>query len=73
MTFAGPAPELAPIPGVRATRTGPDAVRYEVRGLAGALIDALAGHQVASIDSREASLEEIFLHHYDGAGDRARP
>jgi ABC-2 type transport system ATP-binding protein len=73
VTFAGPAPELPPVPGVSATRTGPDAVRYEVRGPAGPLIDVLAGHQVASIHSREASLEEIFLHHYSGAGDRARP
>jgi ABC-2 type transport system ATP-binding protein len=37
----------------------------------GPLIDALAGYPVESLHSREPSLEEIFLHHYDD-GDARR-
>ncbi len=65
VTFSGPLPELAPLQGVHATRTGPQTLRFELAGSAGPLIDALAGHQVATIRSRETSLEEIFLHQYD--------
>ena len=34
----------------------------------GPLIAALAEHPVETLTSREPSLEEIFLHHYDGSG-----
>jgi ABC-2 type transport system ATP-binding protein len=36
------------------------------------LLAALAGRPVVTLTSREPSLEEIFLHHYDGSdhGDR---
>ena len=37
-------------------------------GSVGPLLEALAGHEVVALTSREPSLEEIFLHHYD-AGD----
>jgi ABC-2 type transport system ATP-binding protein len=71
-TFAGPAPELAPLPGVHATAAGPNALRFEVTGEIAPLIAALAPYPVATLTSREPSLEEIFLHHYDesdgGAG-----
>jgi ABC-2 type transport system ATP-binding protein len=30
------------------------------------VVTALAGHPVTALVSREPSLEEIFLHHYDG-------
>ena len=30
----------------------------------------LAGHPVTALISREPSLEEIFLHHYDGSDGR---
>ena len=40
----------------------------EVTGSIGPVIAALAGHPVASLQTREPSLEEIFLHHYDGSG-----
>ena len=36
-------------------------------GEIGPLIAALAEHPVATLTSREPSLEEIFLHHYDGS------
>jgi ABC-2 type transport system ATP-binding protein len=45
-------------------------VRAEVSGSVGPLIAALAGHPVAALESREPSLEEIFLHHYDASDGR---
>jgi ABC-2 type transport system ATP-binding protein len=68
VTFAGRAPELAPLPGVRVESVGPNALRLEVLGSVGPLIAALAEHPVETLTSREPSLEEIFLHHYDGSG-----
>ena len=65
VSFAGPAPELPPLAGVSAQPAGENAVRYQVAGAVGPLIAALAGHQVAALTTREPSLEEIFLHHYD--------
>ncbi len=65
VTFDGPPPGLDGIPGVTATGAGQNAVRYEVAGGVGPLIAALADHPVVSLTSREPSLEEIFLHHYD--------
>jgi ABC-2 type transport system ATP-binding protein len=70
VTFDGPAPELGPLPGVRATPAGPSAMRYEVSGPIGPLIAGLTDHPVATLTSREPSLEEIFLHHYDGSDGR---
>ncbi len=68
VTFEGPAPELAPIDGVHVASAGPSALRFEVStGSVAPLISALAQHPVASLTSREPSLEEIFLHHYDSS------
>ena len=67
VTFEGTAPELPSLPGVAVHRAGPKALRFEVSGSVGPLIAALAEHPVASLTSREPSLEEIFLHHYDGS------
>jgi len=72
VTFAGKAPELPPLPGVQPESAGPNALRFEVSGSVGPLIAALAEHPVATLTSREPSLEEIFLHHYDGADGRVR-
>jgi ABC-2 type transport system ATP-binding protein len=69
VTFEGPAPKLPELPGVRVAPAGPNALRAEVTGGVGPLIAALAGHPVAALTSREPSLEEIFLHHYDSPGD----
>jgi ABC-2 type transport system ATP-binding protein len=71
ITFDGAAPHLPDLPGVRLTSSGANAVRAEVTGSVGPLIAALAGHPVVSLNSREPSLEEIFLHHYDGSDSRA--
>jgi ABC-2 type transport system ATP-binding protein len=68
VTFDGPAPELPALPGVRVVRAGPTTLQFEVAGSTGPLISELAGHPIASLTSREPSLEEIFLHHYDGSG-----
>jgi polyether ionophore transport system ATP-binding protein len=73
VTFDGPPPPLDGLPGVKSASAGRTGVRYEVSGGIGPLIDALAGHGVVSLTSREPSLEEIFLHHYespDGDGGR---
>ena len=70
VTFAGPAPELPPLPGVHVVSAGANALRLEVAGSIGPLIAALAEHPVATLTSREPSLEEIFLHHYDGSDGR---
>jgi ABC-2 type transport system ATP-binding protein len=70
VTFEGPAPELAPMPGVSASKAGSNGLRFEVTGPVGPLIHALAAHPVATLTSREPSLEEIFLHHYDSPDGR---
>ncbi len=73
VTFAGPMPDLPSLPGVASARTGPSSVRFEVTGSLDPVISALAGHPVKSLQSREASLEEIFLHHYADGDGRRRP
>jgi ABC-2 type transport system ATP-binding protein len=69
ITFAGVPPELE-LPGVHVVHAGANALRCEVTGSIGPLIDALAHHEVVALSSREPSLEEIFLHHYDGSDGR---
>jgi len=71
ITFEGAAPTLGGLPGVTAARAGPNALRCEVTGSVGPLIAALGGHPVLALSSREPSLEEIFLHHYDASDGRA--
>ena len=70
VTFAGAVPELQLPPGVQAVSAGPRALRFEVAGSVGPLIAALALHPVETLTSREPSLEEIFLHHYDRSDGR---
>jgi len=67
VTFAERAPSIEPLSGVTVTTTGPSTLRFEVTGRLEPLLAALAGHSVAALHSREPSLEEIFLHHYDGS------
>ncbi len=70
VTFEGQAPSLPALPGVRVNPAGPNALRFEVSGSVGPVITALAGHPVTALVSREPSLEEIFMHHYDGHAGR---
>jgi ABC-2 type transport system ATP-binding protein len=67
VTFDGPAPQLPSLPGVHVATAGANSLRCEVNGSVGPLIAAIAEHPVVSLTSREPSLEEIFLHHYDSA------
>ncbi|ADP82035.1 ABC transporter ATP-binding protein [Pseudofrankia inefficax] len=65
VTFTGPPPPgLDTLPGVRTRPAGANALHFEVAGSIAPLVDALAGHDVATMSSRGPSLEEIFLHHY---------
>ena len=66
VTFSDRVPQLPPLPGVQVNPAGPNALRFEVSGSVGPIINALAGHPVSALVSREPSLEEIFMHHYDG-------
>jgi polyether ionophore transport system ATP-binding protein len=68
VVFADGVPALPVLPGVRAEPVGANGLRFEVTGPVGPLIQALSGHPVTSLNSREQSLEEIFLHHYGRAG-----
>jgi len=70
VTFSDRVPQLPPLPGVQVNPAGPNALRFEVSGSVGPVINALAGHPVTALVSREPSLEEIFMHHYDGHASR---
>jgi ABC-2 type transport system ATP-binding protein len=63
----GGVPEVPALPGVEVAPAGPNALRFQVTGSVAPLIDALGGQRVVSLESRPPSLEEIFLHHYEGA------
>jgi ABC-2 type transport system ATP-binding protein len=68
VTFAGEAPTLPELSGVQVQRAGSNSLRLEVTGPIAPLISALDGLPVLELTSREPSLEEVFLHHYDGTG-----
>jgi len=70
VTFAGPVPALPELPGVAAVAAGENALSFEVTGSVAPLLSALAGKDVVSLRSREPSLEEIFLHHYEEGDGR---
>lgn len=67
VSFGGVAPTLPPLQGVEVTATGPNTLRFDVTGELAPVIDALGGHNVVGLESLRPSLEEIFLHHYDGS------
>ncbi|MGA2163330.1 MAG: ABC transporter ATP-binding protein [Solirubrobacteraceae bacterium] len=76
VTFSGAVPQLPPLPGVSVERAGPSALRFEASEGVGPLIAALGeaggpgGSSIKTLTSREPSLEEIFLHHYDSSDGR---
>jgi len=72
VTFAGPVPALPELPGVAAVAAGENALSFEVTGSVAPLLSALAGKDVVSLRSREPSLEQIFLHHYEEGDGRVR-
>ena len=72
VAFRGTPPALDGIPGVDAVARTDGKVRFQVRGDAGPMLKALCAADVVAIDSREPSLEELFLAHYGaGAADGA--
>jgi ABC-2 type transport system ATP-binding protein len=70
VTFDGPTPQLPALPGVAVADAGESALRLEVTGELRPVLAALAALPVVALTSREPSLEEIFLHHYDAADGR---
>jgi ABC-2 type transport system ATP-binding protein len=68
VTFAGSPPGLEPLDGVTVTPSGPSTLRFEVAANLDVLLGVLARNHPLTLQSREPSLEEIFLHHYDGSG-----
>jgi ABC-2 type transport system ATP-binding protein len=65
VTFDGEPPSLDGLPGLHVAKTGPNALRLEVSGSLQPVLALLAQERVLTLASREPSLEEIFLHHYD--------
>ena len=70
-TFAGPAPDVGPVSGARLVEAAGNVLRFEVDGGIQPLLAALADSPVVSLTTREPSLEEIFLHHYEDPDGRA--
>jgi ABC-2 type transport system ATP-binding protein len=70
VTFDGPTPRLPELPGVAVVPAGESALRLEVSGELRPVLSALAELPVVALTSREPSLEEIFLHHYDATDGR---
>ncbi len=76
-TFAGPVPDLSGVPGVSGVVKDGHSVHLELKGSVQPLIEELAKTDVTALQSREPSLEELFLSHYGahgkgGAGDGGR-
>jgi polyether ionophore transport system ATP-binding protein len=66
-TFNGPVPDLAGVQGVSHVVRDGHAVHLQLRGSVRPLIQELAATDVTGLQSREPSLEELFVSHY-GAG-----
>jgi ABC-2 type transport system ATP-binding protein len=71
VTFEGTPPRIDGLPGVHVASAGANALRFEVAGSVAPLLAALADTRVVALTSREPSLEEVFLHHYDSGDGRA--
>jgi polyether ionophore transport system ATP-binding protein len=70
VVFAGTPPSIDGLPAVAVERTGATGLRFNVSGSPQALLEQLVRHPIVSLTSREPSLEEIFLRHYEsGDGD----
>jgi polyether ionophore transport system ATP-binding protein len=66
ITFSAKPPSLAKVDGVREAVVDDKTVRCQLTGPIQPLLDALYGHKVVEMLSREPSLEELFLAHYGG-------
>jgi ABC-2 type transport system ATP-binding protein len=67
VTFDGAPPQIPSLNGIQVTPAGEHSLRFEVTGSIEPLLKELAEQPVVSLSSREPSLEEIFLDHYQGA------
>ena len=65
--FAGAVPDVSRVPGVRILQRSDTGLKLELIGSPAPLLQAIAGADVVSIRTKEPSLEEVFLHHYDGS------
>jgi ABC-2 type transport system ATP-binding protein len=65
VTFDGAPPRIPSLNGIHVTPAGEHSLRFEVTGSIEPLLKALAEQPVVALTSREPSLEEIFLHHYE--------
>ena len=73
VTFAGSAPDLSAVPGVRSARTQGRVARLEVTGSIDPLLKVLERHELTQLLSREPSLEELFLSLYGNSAATAGP
>jgi len=71
VSFAGEVPDVERLEGVTVVERGPSSLRLEVTSGLTELLALLGRHEVVALESREPSLEEIFLHHYDGSDGHA--
>ncbi|MDR0990273.1 MAG: ABC transporter ATP-binding protein [Propionibacteriaceae bacterium] len=62
--FAGPAPEIAPVPGVSLTERRERELVFTVEGEQTELFRALRDQPITAVETREPTLEEIFLSRY---------
>ncbi len=62
--FEGEVPDLAAVDGVSSLVRTDRLVRLEVQGSTAPLLRALAPYDAVSVESREPTLEEVFLSHY---------
>ena len=70
VTFVGSVPDLSSVTGVRSFRPDGKVAHLEVAGSIEPLLQALEGHEVRALLSREPSLEELFLSLYGGEQSR---
>jgi ABC-2 type transport system ATP-binding protein len=65
--FASAVPDLTKVTGVRSVRVDGQVARLEVAGSIDALVKALGSSEIVELQSREPSLEELFLSLYGNA------
>jgi ABC-2 type transport system ATP-binding protein len=64
-----PVPDLSRLAGVQQVRQDGHRVTLRLKGAPNELVRALAAHDIADLDIREPSLEELFLTYYGEDGD----
>jgi ABC-2 type transport system ATP-binding protein len=72
-TFEGPVPDLTGVAGVSDVKVDSHRVRCQVHGPIEPLLKVLASSSVLELQSREPSLEELFLAHYGEGTGRDQP